>query len=208
MALGKNKEMDYYECFDQASKLSIKAAKQLEDLMNHYTGVEEKVKGIHEVEHEADEIFHKMVEELSRAFITPIDREDILQIASNIDNIVDYIEDIANMLDMFSVKQIPEPAKTMISLIVKSCEALEMAVHEFKNFKKSGKQLTQLIIQVNQYEEEGDKFYRSTVKELYLKETNPVELMKWKEIYDKMEDTLDASEEVANLLEAMAIKNS
>ncbi len=208
MALGKKKEMDYYECFNTASGLSVKAAKQLEDLMNNYTNVAEKAAGIHETEHEADGIFHKMVEELSRAFITPIDREDILQIASNIDNIVDYTEDIANMLDMFSIKQIPQPAKTMTSLIVKSCEALETAIKEFKNFKKSGKQLTQLIIQVNQYEEEGDKFYRSTVKELYQEGNNPIEIMKWKEIYDKMEDTLDACEEVANLLEAMAIKNS
>ncbi len=208
MAFGKNKEMDYYECFNKASGLSIKAAKQLEDLMTNYMDVAQKAAGIHEVEHEADGVFHKMVEELSRAFITPIDREDILQIASNIDNIVDNIEDVANMLDMFSIRQIPEPAKIMTSLIVKSCSALEKAVNEFKNFKKSGKQLTQLIIQVNQYEEEGDKFYRRTVKELYLQEANPIEIMKWKEIYDKMEDTLDACEEVANLLEAMAIKNS
>ncbi len=204
----KKKEFNYYDCFDQASDLTIKVAKQLEELMNDYTNVAEKVEAIHATEHQADDIFHQVVENLSRAFITPIDREDILEIAGDIDNIVDYIEDIANMLDMFSILHIPEPAKTLTGLIVKSCSALEMAVNEFKNFKRSGKQLTQLIIQVNQYEEEGDRFYRRTVKELYLTATNPIELMKWKEIYDKMEDTLDMSEEVANLLEAMAIKNS
>lgn len=208
MALGKKNEINYYECFDQISDLSIKAAKQLEDLMDNYTNVLQKASKIHDLEHEADEIIHKMVAELSRAFITPIDREDILQIVSNLDDIVDYIEDIANMLDMFSIRRIPEPAKVMTSLIVKSCLTLEKAVNEFKNFKKSGKHLTELIIKVNHYEEEGDKFYRKTVKELYLKESDPVELMKWKEIYDKMEDTLDACEEVADLLEAMSIKNS
>ncbi|MGI6546185.1 MAG: DUF47 domain-containing protein [Fastidiosipilaceae bacterium] len=208
MAFFKKKEIDYYERFDQAGSLATKAARRLEELMDDYTDVAKKATEIHNIENEADIIYHKTVKDLSRAFITPIDREDILQIAGNIDDIVDYIEDIANMMEMFSIRQIPQPAKDMTALIVRSCTALEMTVNEFRHFKKSHERLAKLIIQVNQFEEEGDRFYRQTVKDLYLTETNPVELMKWKEIYDKMEDTLDVCEEVANLLEAMAIKNS
>ena len=207
MAFGK-KETNYFECFDQAMDIAIIAAEQLNELLTNYTDVSKKAEKIHDTEHKADEVLHRMVENLSRAFITPIDREDILQIGSNIDTIVDNIEDVANMLDMFCVSVIPEPAKVMGSLIIKSCTSLKSAVNEFKNFKKSNKHLTELIIEVNRYEEEADKFYRKTVKELYQNESNPIELLKWKEIYDRMEDTLDASEDVANLLEAMAIKNS
>ena len=202
------KGIDYFECFDQAMELASAAAKQLAVLMNDYTDVAEKANRIHDTEHKADGIFHKMVEELSRAFITPIDREDILQIGSNIDSIIDNIEDIANMMDMFSIKTVREEAKAMTGIIVKACDALEKAVDEFKNFKKSSKNLTKLIIEVNHCEEEGDKFYRKTIKDLYQKEKDPIELAKWKEIFDKMEDTLDTCEDVANLLEGMSIKNS
>lgn len=203
----KNKEVNYFEIFNSMADCLIRSAKQLYDLTVNFTDVKVKADAIHAVEHEADELLHDMVFQLNRAFITPIDREDILQIGNGIDNIIDAIEDVANLFDMLSIKAIMPQAVDFVDLIVKSAEMLSLAIKEFKQFKSS-KCLNALVINVNQIESEGDCLHRALIKELYNNESLSVlDIMKWKEIYDNMESVLDGCEDVADMLEGLSVKN-
>jgi len=149
--MAKNKDINYFEVFNNMADCMVRSARQLHDMTVNFTEVKEKADAIHAVEHEADELLHGMVSHLNRAFITPIDREDILQIANGIDNAIDAIEDVANLFDMLSIKSMMPCAQEFVSLIVKSADALSLAINEFKQYKHS-KKLNMLVIDVNQIE--------------------------------------------------------
>jgi predicted phosphate transport protein (TIGR00153 family) len=187
--------------------LCKKAARQLEDMLADYKEVFAKADAIHDTEHEADMVLHGITHELNRSFITPIDREDIVNLAMQMDDIADSIEDVANLFDVMGITEVKPEAREMAKLISGGCEKLYEAVEEFAHFKVS-KKLNDLIIEVNHIEEKGDRLHRSVIKSMYQNEKDPITLMKWKEILDSMEAVLDDCEDVADLLDGLAIKNS
>ena len=201
------KEYNYFDQFVSQVTLCKKAAGQLSDMLADYTDVFAKANAIHDTEHEADMVLHEISRELNKSFITPIDREDIIDLAMQTDDIADSIEDVANLFDMMGIEEIKPEAKAMVKLILTGCEKLCEAVEEFAHFKVS-KKLNDLIIEVNHIEEEGDRVHRGFIKALYKDEKDPITLMKWKEILDSMEKVLDDCEDVADLLDGLAIKNS
>lgn len=203
----KRREMNYYDVFIAMIECSQKASVQLHEMLTNFSDISKKADQIHDTEHEADSLLHDMMHELNRAFITPIDREDIMSLAGQIDSITDGIEDVANLFDMLSIDKVRPEAVEMSKLIVKACDALALSIREFKSFKHS-KSLNERVIEVNRLEEVGDKLHRSIIKQLYLNTGSAVEIMKWKEIYDTMEAILDLCEDVADLLEGIAVKNS
>ena len=202
----KKKGIDYFETFTQMMKASVRAARQLDELMTDYTDVSAKADRIHDTEHESDELFHTMMNELNRAFITPIDREDIITLAEKLDSITDAIEDTANLFDMLSVTEVRPAAAELSKLIIEGCDALLEFVEEFKSFKSS-KKMAELDIKVNQVEEEGDRLHRRIIRDLYSSKDDVLEIIKWKEIYDMMELVLDLCEDVADLMLGLAVKN-
>ena len=205
--MARNKEMNYFEVFNNMAVCTLEAAKKLEDMLGNYSDVGAKADAIHDIEHRSDNLFHEMTRELNRAFITPIDREDILQIADGIDSITDAIEDVSNLFDMLSIDVVEPEAFDMAKLIIRGAEALLEAIREFHQYKQP-KKLTQLIIEVNHVEEEGDRVHRRVIRALYQSKTLDVlTIVKWKEIYDMMETVLDSCEDVADMLEGLAIKN-
>ena len=201
------KIFNYFEKFVEQMALSRKAAQQLMDIVENYTDVTAKAEKIHETEHEADDLLHEILGELNRSFITPIDREDILSLVRELDDITDSIEDVARLFDMLSITQIKPEAIDMAKLILAGCHALYDAVVEFANFKTS-KKLSDLTIKVNQAEEEGDKMHRNVLKTIYADEKDPITVIKWTKIFNSMESVLDDCEDVADLLDGLTIKNS
>ncbi len=207
MIFSKKKDVNYFTILNSMADCFCRASVELKEMLHDYTDVAAKAKKVHDIEHEADKLLHGLVHELNRAFITPIDREDILHIGNNIDSITDLIEEVANLFDMLSIKEVEKPALEMSNLVVLICEVLARAIKEFEDFRKS-KKLADLIIEVNGLEEKGDSIYRSTLKALYNNEKMPIlDIAKWKEIYDNMERIFDSCEEVADLLESSAVKN-
>ncbi|AEC01401.1 DUF47 domain-containing protein [Parasphaerochaeta coccoides] len=205
--LGKKKETNYYHLLTDMIGCSVRCAVKLDDLLRNYTDVENAADAIHAIEHEADEKLHDFCYHLNRAFITPIDREDLLQLGSQTDSITDAIEDISLTLDMLSVKTVREDILPISTLMVKACVTLQEAFKEFEHFKTS-KNLARHIIDVNHCEESADRLYRSCVKTLYADDNaDPLMVIRWKEIYEGMESVMDACEDVADLIEAIAIKN-
>jgi hypothetical protein len=144
---------------------------------------------------------------LNSSFITPIDREDIYNIAKEMDNIVDTIEEAANSFDLFLITEVRDEAKVMSRLILECIVELKVVVNEMRRMKKS-KLLQEKIIEVNRIENEGDVIYRKAIKSLFENETPPLEVVKWKLIFEFLEESIDSCENVANILEGVVMKHA
>ena len=201
------KEEIFYTLFVETAVSTCKAAEMLKDLMNNYTDVEQKIKAIEETEHDCDKHVHKILEQLNKSFITPIDREDIYLIAKEIDNITDAIEATAHRFHMLNVTSMREDAKKMAELIVECTQELKSVFEELKNMKNS-KILKNKIIEVNRIEDDGDTLFRNAMTQLFVSEKDAVEVIKWKDIYEYLENTLDACEDVANIVEGVVMKHA
>lgn len=199
-------DLIFFDLFSVVMDDTCKAAEILQELFTDYSDIDDKIKAIEKLEHSCDRTIHDIIEHLNRSFITPIDREDIFQIAKEIDNIIDNIEATAQGLRLFSITKIRPEAVEMAKLITQSAHVLGEVVGEFKQFKTS-KIMQQKIIEVNHIENDGDDMYNKIIQELFSKEQNPVEIIKWKEIIENMESTIDACEEVANMIEGIVSKN-
>jgi predicted phosphate transport protein (TIGR00153 family) len=203
----KKKEEIFYDLFDETVVKVVEAAEALDDLMNNYTDIIEKVCALKDIEHDCDVHIHKIMKALNASFITPIDREDIYMIAKEMDNIVDTIEEAANRFELFHVSVVREEAKIMGGLIVECVKELKVVVNEMRRMKRS-KLLKVKIIEVNRIENEGDVVYRKAIKSLFENETNALEVIKWKQIYEFLEDSIDSCENVANILEGVVMKHA
>jgi predicted phosphate transport protein (TIGR00153 family) len=201
-----SKEEKFFDMFVDTAENTCKAARQLHELMTNYTSIREKVNSIEETEHECDRHIHKIMKQVNSSFITPIDREDINEIAKMLDNITDAIEAVAHRFNMFNVESITQDAVKMVKLIVDCTQELKGVMSEMKNMKTS-KTLQAKIIEVNRLEDEGDAIFRNAVAKLFVTKKDPVEVIKWKEIYELLENTLDACEDVANIVEGVVMKH-
>lgn len=201
------KEENYFDMFVVSVDFNCQIAGKLLELVDNYTDIEKKVNEIHDIEHKADEHYHKIFSQLSKSFITPIEREDILSLSQSIDNITDAVEGLAFSFYMLNIKKLRPDIKPFAELIIKSCNYLKIAMNEFKQFKKS-QTLNQKIVEVNNTEEEGDRFYHNAVRKLFSEEKDTREIIVWREIYDGLERCLDACEDVADNLEGIVLKNS
>lgn len=147
------------------------------------------------------------MKQLNKSFITPIDREDIYEIAKNLDNITDSIESTAHRFDMFNVKSITEDTKILSNLIVMCTDELKGIMIELKSMKTS-KILTKKIIEINRIENEGDDVFRCAMASLFSNGMNAIDVIKWKGIYEFLENTLDACEDIANIVEGVVMKHA
>jgi len=201
------KEEIFYDLFVETAEKASLAARKLDDFINNYVNVNEKVRAIEEIEHDCDICIHNIMQQLNKSFITPIDREDINQIAKELDNITDAIESTAHRFKMFNIMTITEETKKLTSLIVMCTDELKGVMGELK-YMKTSKLLTKKIIEVNRIENEGDAIYRDAIALLFVNEKNTIDVIKWKEIYEFLEKTLDACEDVANIVEGVVMKNA
>ncbi|NLM50636.1 MAG: DUF47 family protein [Clostridiaceae bacterium] len=203
----RNREVNYFDLFIEEAKICHKAALELEKLINGKLNDEERIAQIHQIEHEGDKLQHTLLDHLNRSFITPIEREDIILISKYIEGTIDSIDEVAIMFNMLSVSKARTEAHAMAKLIVNGSKILLDATEEFKNFKKS-KKLPELIVEINHIEEDGDKLYQNAVKELFSKESDVLEVIKWQNIFDIMETVLDKLEDAADAMESVIVKNS
>lgn len=206
--MGK-RDYDYFDAFVRAVGYSCQTAEMLREILGQYDPdtIKEKLGEVHAVEHAADSAKHDIIRELSHAFITPIEREDILLLAQEIDNVTDAIEDVLMRLYMCNVLSIREDALEFTSIIVACCDMLRQALQEFHMFRKSGT-ILESIVEVNRLESEGDQLYTRAVRRLHMTSHDPIELMVWREIFDQLEKCCDTCEHVANVLESIVMKNS
>lgn len=207
--MARKNEFDYFRMFTRAAEYSAQAADMLHNTLQNYDpdSLKDKMTEIHAVEHAADIAKHEMNRALARAFITPIEREDIMLLTQQLDDVTDAIEDVLLRMYMFNVLSVRDEALEFSIMIFKCCEAMEEMMREFRNFRKSGS-IAEKIVEINRLEEEADTLYTKSVRRLYLASRDPVELMVWGEIFDRMEKCCDTCEHVANLVESIIMKNT
>ena len=207
--MSKKGDMIYFDNFVQCADCAVQAAKILERVLENFdpSRISESIDEIHEVEHEADVKKHNLMEELMRAFITPIEREDIMAISQYLDDITDKIEDVILRVYICNVTTIRPESVRFAKLVIRCCEVVKSTMEEFSNFKKS-KNLKQFLIEINRLEEEGDKLYLDSMRALHTTTKDPVEIIVWRDIFKYLEDCLDACEHTSDIVETVIMKNT
>lgn len=207
--MSKKSDSYYFDCFIQCAEYSCRAAQLLCDILEHYSldTIEEEMKQMHHIEHLADGVRHELVNNLVKAFITPIERDDILQLSSKIDDVTDSIEDVVIHMNITQVAQIRKEAAPFAQLLKNCCGAMLEVLKEFKDFRKS-KVISERIIALNCLEEDGDNMYIRIMKDLHKSEADPLQVLIWREIYTRFEDVCDMCEDVGNIIEGIIIGNT
>ena len=181
----------------------------LEENLNdfHVDTLQAKLDALHEIEHGADQKKHEMMGVLVKAFITPIEREDIILLSQGIDEVTDKIEDVLIRVYINNVRTIRQDAVEFSKVIIRCCETLKKMMEEFADFKKS-KEIYQSIVDINGLEEEGDRLFIQSMRRLHTEVTDPIEIIAWREIFMYLEKCCDACEHVADAVESVIMKNS
>jgi uncharacterized protein len=197
----------FFDLFTAVAALNVEAAGSMRDLLRaegHQRGA--IVDQIKRLEHMADQVTHDVVTRLDRVFITPLDREDIHLLASRLDDIMDLIDGTARRLQIFHAGQAPQGAILIAEVIVRAVNQLQTAVQALE--KNKGGAVLEACVQVKRLEEEGDSLYHEWLGRLFEGSPDALTVMKWKEIYDNLEKTLDTVEDASNVLESISIKHA
>ncbi|NLM34164.1 MAG: DUF47 domain-containing protein [Clostridiales bacterium] len=204
-----NKNFNYFKAFIDLSSYSSKAVEILMNTLKNFdrSKIEDNIKEMHHVEHSADIANHELINRLIKEFLPPIEREDIISLSKKIDDVTDAIEDVLIAINMYNIQTIRPEVLKFTEVIMKCCKSIHTALEEFENFKKS-KNLHREIVAINELEEEGDALYVNGVKDLYQNCKDPIELMVWTEIYNRLEKCCDKCEHVADDIENIVMKNS
>ncbi|MDO5115472.1 MAG: DUF47 family protein [Synergistaceae bacterium] len=199
----------YFENFICCTALACEAAQLLENALTDFDPerMEERLREMHNVEHAADEKKHELLNVLAKAFITPIEREDIIQLSQNIDEMTDKIEDVLLRIYCNNIRSVRPDALPLVALLIRCCGETRRLVEEFANFRYS-KKLHDHIVHINTMEEEADRLFISGMRSLHTTSDDPVTIITWREIYIYLEKCVDACEHVADTIEGVVMKNS
>lgn len=206
--MAKKSENLYYKNFNESMEIACEAARMLKEILSDFKvdKLPENIKLMHEIEHRGDMKKHELTESLVKAFITPIERDNIIKLSQNIDTVTDSIEDILMHIYITNITELKEEAITFANLLIHCCEKTYQLVEEFANFKKS-KVLKDLIIEINRIEEDGDAMYLDFAHNLYKTSKDPMNVMIWQKIFTNFENCFDACEDVADVIESITIEN-
>jgi predicted phosphate transport protein (TIGR00153 family) len=194
----------YFELFERAGNNMHQATSLLDQLLSEYPDNKELAAEILDCEHEGDHIVHDIVQRLNQTFVTPIDREDILALASAVDDVVDYTEEVADYLGLYRIEAPMDQSLALAGVLKAATEHLAEAIPRLRGFRD----LSQQTIEVHRLENEGDKIVREAVASLFDGGIDPMVVIRWKDLYERLEAAIDATERVANVLEGIVIKNS
>ena len=199
----------YFENFSACAALAETSAKYLVECLENYDAdkITEMLEKMHTLEHSADIKKHEMNETLAKAFVTPVDREDLDMLSQQLDNVSDMIEEILQKFYIYNIKEIEPAAIQFAKNLVLSCSALVKIMDEFENFKKS-KTMRDLIISCNDVEEECDRLYLATMHDLTVKSTDVLTTLSWYKIFDCFEACADACEHVSDCVGSVIMKNT
>jgi hypothetical protein len=198
---------DFYDLFERAAAKVVEGAQLLEGLIKSFDDVSLKAKRIKDVEHEGDVITHETIEKLNKTFVTPLDREDIHRLISSLDDILDFIEATSERLSLYNVKEIRPEAAILVDILVRTAREVQQAVGELRHLKFSDSVLKHCT-EIDRLENESDFISRSAIAKLFEPNANPLDVIKWKEIYDCIENAVDRCADAANVIEGIVLKNT
>ncbi|MDH4230489.1 MAG: DUF47 family protein [Nitrospirota bacterium] len=200
------KEIDFFEIFDRAALNITKAATLLVALMENFDNLDQRAKEIYEVEQEGDILTHEIMKKLNKTFLTPIDREDIYALASRMDDVLDLIWGAVDRLTIFKVAESTPAAVTISKDLLATTEVMHKAIHKLK--EKNYSHVQEYCIEINRLENRVDRDFRDALARLFEEVKDPILIIKWKEIYEHLENCSDKCEDVANIIEAIVLKHA
>jgi hypothetical protein len=194
----------YFELLEEAGRNILRSAELLDELLSGYPETRHLAQEIRDCEHEGDRITHDLIDRLNHTFVTPIDREDILALASALDDIVDYIEEVADYLGLYKVEAPMDQSIKLAGVLRDAAKQICEAMPQLRSFSD----LSKYTVEVNRLENEGDRISRDAVASLFDGGIDPMVVIRWKDLFERLEDAIDSTERVAYLLEGVVIKNS
>ena len=193
----------FFDLFRESGANALRAAQLLDEMLAVWPDTDIS-REILKAEQEGDRITHDIVRRLNATFVTPLDREDIYSLATQLDDVVDYIEEAADFMGLYKIEAPMEQAQAMAKVLVGSCEQLDAALAHLRGFKD----LEGYWIEIHRLENEGDRISRDAVASLFANGTDPMMVIRWKDIFAVLERAIDSTETAAHILEGIVIKNS
>jgi len=198
------KEREFFDLFEEAGANIARAGDLIERLLREWPDQGSLMRDLIQCEHEGDRITHDIIQRINQTFVTPIDREDVYALASALDDIVDYIEEAADFLHLYRIEAPIEQAQELASILREACAAVAEAIPRLRDFRD----IHHYTVEINRLENEGDRVMRNGLAALFEHGIDPMLVIRWKDIYEKLEDAVDATETTANILEGILIKNT
>ena len=199
-----SRDFGFFDLFIEAGGNTLHAARLLDEMMSTWPDEQALSREILKAEQEGDRITHDIIKRLNSTFVTPIDREDIYRLATQMDDIVDYTEEAADFLGLYQIEAPMAQAQALTSVLVKACEQLAAGLEELRGFKG----LDRYWIEIHRLENDGDRISRDAVASLFSNGIDPMVVIRWKDIFAVLENAIDATETAAQILEGIVIKNS
>jgi uncharacterized protein len=201
------RDEDFFGLFERHAALTVEGAKEMQRLVQGGQNVRTRAARIKEIEHETDVITHACVERLHKTFITPFDRDDIHRLITRMDDVMDYIDSAAIAVMLYELTDMTPPVRELADVLVRSTESVAVAVSGLKNVKQS-KAILDACIEVNRLENQGDEILRGALAELFRGAKDPLLVLKWKEVYEALENATDRCEDVANVIEGVVLEHA
>jgi len=200
------RDEDFFTLFERHAALTVEGAKQFVTLVSGGQNVRALAARIKEIEHETDVITHTCVERLHTTFITPIDRDDIHRLITRMDDVMDFIESASERIALYDLVEMTDEVRELAKVLVRATEAVARAVTGLRTLKKN-QTILEHCIEVNRLENEGDEILRNAVATLFREGADPLLVMKWKEVYEALENATDRCEDVANIIEGVVLEH-
>jgi predicted phosphate transport protein (TIGR00153 family) len=199
------KDTKFFAMFKEMTMRIIEGAELLKDMLDNFDDPATSQRKIKDIEHKGDSQTHDIIKKLNKSFVTPFDREDIYALSAALDDILDLIDASAQRFVMYNVERPTPEAKELAFLILKSCQTLDKAVALLGGKLEP---IAEYCVEVNALENEADRVCREAISRLFDEEKDPIQLIKWKEIYETLERATDKCEDAANILESVVVKNA
>jgi predicted phosphate transport protein (TIGR00153 family) len=197
------REREFFDLYEEAGANIVRAAALLERMLEQWPEHGELARDVTVCEQEGDRITHDIIQRLNSTFVTPIDREDIYALASALDDIVDFVEEVSDFLGLYRIEAPMDQATEMAQILHQSARALAGAIPRLRTFED----IHHFTIEVNRLENDGDRVVRQALASLFERGIDPMLVIRWKDIFERLEDAIDSTEKAANILEGIVIKN-
>ena len=198
------KDREFFDLFEEAASNIVRAAEMLDRMLSEYPENAGLARDILICEQEGDRITHDIIRRLNQTFVTPIDREDILAMASALDDVVDFTEEVADFMGLYRIEAPMEQAQRMARILLQSSRQIAEAMPRLRGFKD----ISHYTVEIHRLENDGDRVVREALAALFDNGIDPMVVIRWKDIYERLEHAIDATEHVANILEGIVIKNA
>jgi predicted phosphate transport protein (TIGR00153 family) len=195
---------DFFLLFQKQAENIVAGAQAFTKMLEHYTGVPEQVQIIKAIEHQGDELTHQIFRKLNQTFITPFDREDMHELCGTMDDVIDLIDAAASRFVLYRVDSVRPGTIELTKVLAAACVELSAAIHAMETPDKA----LHRIIEINRLENESDRICRTLIAQLFEEEKDPVQIIKWKEIFEVIETAVDKCEDVSNVIESVILKNN